>query len=84
MIKTTMTHTKTCARKSVIASLKTTHRITAIIIPITRNMIPHGILMYLPDPPRGAAGRFAGGLGGILVDPAGGLFLLPFCSCLLE
>ena len=38
MIKTTMTHAKTCARNSVIASLKTTHRITAITIPIIRNM----------------------------------------------
>lgn len=84
MIKTTMTHAKTCARNSVIASLKTTHRITAITIPITRNMILHGILGYLPDPPRGAVGRFAGGFGVILVNLAGGLFLLSFCSGLLE
>ena len=47
-------------------------------------MILHGILGYLPDPPRGAVGRFAGGLGVILVNPAGGLFLLSFCSGLLE
>ena len=68
IIKIMIIHASTCVKNAVIASLKTTHKITKIMIPMIGGTILQGTDAKLPpDELLCVAGLFAGALGVDLV-----------------